>query len=568
MKNSHRGFGGGVLLAAGLLLLASCNRGAVDPFPGVAFSIESVDAEGRVIVDRAPEYDFGAVFAGQRVSRTMRVHNEGRVPLALEALSVSGGDAALVTFEPDEDVGVFRIAFNPASEVVIAPGAVREIELIYAPAELPAETSSLDHQLQLTLTVRGPGPEAATAEITLKGRTVKEGLRWRVDNLDRCTERNDLGVCLDPYFDFGIVRPNTGPVTREVTFENSGPESVELTELRFNANQGTFTIQVEEGADPTRLTIPGRAEGTQEPGVATLTVAGEPVLPGPAGSMLIARVDGTSKKLGIQARVVGAYGPHLDTVPGRSLDFGPVAHFPESPEPVFQERRLVLRNIGASNAGDAADNLHLGTLQTDGTRAAPYFEVVAGEGTAEGEFSARLEGSLPEEGLSTRAGERSALALVRFTPASVGTKRAVLRIFSNDPTAPVYELSLAAEAVVLPPCQGSLEPMSIDFGSVTPGTFSDGMITFTNLGTSEDEVCLVSDIRFSAETAPIFRLPEYPAGLPNVSRVPAGGTLKVVLRVGGEASNGGPERVTGALELSISSPTEPILRGTLAATLP
>ena len=153
----------------GLALLCACINDPNISVPAASASIEWVDQEGRVVHGRDASYDFGSVFMGRSSSRTMVIHNTGRSGLVLESLTVSGGNADLVGFSADESRRTFRIPFERAE---LPPGTTREFELVYAPPVDNAVVGLTEHEIELTLHLRGtPAPES-TATITLRGRAI------------------------------------------------------------------------------------------------------------------------------------------------------------------------------------------------------------------------------------------------------------------------------------------------------------------------------------------------------------------------------------------------------------
>ncbi len=90
---------------------------------------------------------------------------------------------------------------------------------------------------------------------------------------------------------------------------------------------------------------------------------------------------------------------------------------------------------------------------------------------------------------------------VQFSPPDPGSRRAVMRITSNDPEHPLVEVALIGEAETPPKPKISLSPTSLDFGTVGVGNLAFSQFVILNDGEAE---LVVSSLRLTGPDASQF----------------------------------------------------------------
>ena len=187
-------------------------------------------------------------------------------------------------------------------------------------------------------------------------------------------------------------------------------------------------------------------------------------------------------------------GPDIQVLPSPVLNFGKTAYFSNANPPYSVTRRLTVMNVGTMPPnGNPDGNLRLGQVSPAGAPGQiPFISVKPlNATTAADEITVGIPPTYqPNVGLEARAGKNTADLQIKLTPKSVGRKEAELTIYSNDPDEPETKILITSDAVMMPPCNFSVSPAKVSFGLVTPGTFKEVPVTFTNNGTGAGDVCL------------------------------------------------------------------------------
>src|SRR5690606_33630855 len=122
-------------------------------------------------------------------------------------------------------------------------------------------------------------------------------------------------------------------------------------------------------------------------------------------------------------------------------------------------------NTGTDAPGTTEDNLRLEGKDANGNVVAKMPVLI--EDSPTGEFSLET----PPQGYTTTGIQAlSAVDLrVKFNPTSPGIKTAKVIVYSNDPDQPETEVTITAEARVMPPCDYEIVPNHLRFGIVPSG---------------------------------------------------------------------------------------------------
>lgn len=458
--------------------------------------------------------------------------------------------------ESPQGPGVFTLlADSPSGDVTLMPGETRAVTVTFSPPLVGDYTGELPVQLH---------EACAEQRVALVGSGVEQSPWWTPATVD-----------------FGYVPPGSS-VEREVTFFNPSLRALTVTDLAcFEGSVPSTRYSVPDG---TTLTIPAATRDASDalvPGTATLRLRFTSDVLGVKAGVLRGTVDGQAVALAL--RGIGG-GPNLVASPLR-IEVGRVAYFAAANPPAYAERRVVVQNDGPPLAfPDAKWNLKLGTPDATGVPQKPYWQVTAMNANTTvdelcvGAFDAATQTCLDDldpadypAAVGVLAGSSLSLPL-RVTPQSLGVKSWQVTLFSNDLDQPATTLTVTAEAVVLPPCNASVSPVSLPFGVVTPGRPSTRSFRVTNHGTQASEVCLVDNVTLVPETGrptgtpPVFSTPDL---TPGVHELGPGESLDVNVLAAPEGPwpTAAPTSVTGRLSLTLSNPVSPAVDVTLSADI-
>lgn len=435
--------------------------------------------------------DFGVVPLNRHSSATLHLVNGSQLPQTPTFGAVQGDDATF--FAP-----------SGAAPETIAAGVAADVPFIFTPsAERP-------YRAQVLLRRSNTCPEARTV---LTGSGSNDTIEWYPKLLD-----------------FGRVPPGE-TVARSVTFTNRSSVPATLSALTVNgawfagANLTNRTLGPHDSVS-VELTCRATAIG-QHLGELTLNVDTDPV-----------------HALRVPLTCIGG-GPRIRLTPTPSIEFGLVPLVQGAPLP--STRRLAIQNVGTVPSGpdDTSSNLFLGQ------NGKPPFVFIepANTQTQARDFQVSLLSWDTVKGLPATPGKNTVDLDVHFTPSSVGTKRATLKVYSNDAITPVATVALNADVIQEKLCTLAIEPGSVSFGDLPSGAVLTRTVNLTN---TSDNNCLLSGIELAPGSDPVF----HPVGAANLLVVArTTGSLNVQVTVP-PGSNEGDE-LTGFLRFSLNSGSTP-----------
>jgi hypothetical protein len=399
-----------------------------------ALRLELTGRAIRAECDVPTRLDFGSAARGDSIALTETLKN----PLPIERSLRIGA------LQSSQNSNAFALsADSPRGEVVLAPAQERVLTFVFSPSEVRDYTATIgirrDDQC----------PEVMT-------RLVGSGV--------------DSVLSMAPAtLDFGYVQPGV-TVTQELTFTNRGFKPVQLSGLGTREGSAPSTVYQVVAANPgdaTRLTVPSAARdpATEDiiPGVAKVTLSFRPTVLGPRNGTLVFMTDVRGQSsVSVTLRGFGG-GPDIEVLPQQTLDFGPIAFTPGSPQPTT--RMLQVRNVGTSPLPpDPRGNLRLGVAGVG----RPYFTVTPKNAESEldeicvGLFDVQT-GTCTNDLPSTGPGAYNpSIGLVASGPAATldipvriqpkntrvnpttGTKAWEITLFSNDPDEPEVRITVTA----------------------------------------------------------------------------------------------------------------------------
>ena len=382
---------------AGLRIISNDpDNGTFDvPLTGTGTEPEiSVSAGSLVFGDQS-------ITAGGAV-QSLTITNDGNADLSISSVTVSG-----------LDVGEFAITAD-SGETVLAPAAVRTLEIAFDPTSLGAKTA--------ILTIVSDDGDEPTTEIGLSGTGTAAEVTLSPTAVD--------------FGDQSIVGGASSPRTVELT--NDGVVDLVITSVSLvGTDVGDFAIDSDDGATPL-------GTGAKR----TVTVVFDPSSVGLKSAALRFQFDdGASVEVG-----VGGTGttPDLAVSPA-PFDFGGWSITASTPA----EQTFTL-----TNQGDA--NLSITSVRITGLDAT---ELTITDDSGEAIL-------LPGE---TRTVD------VAFSPDTAGAKAAVLRVASDDPDAPTFDVAISGSGTEP---EITIAPLLIDFGEqdVDGGASSAQAVSITNDG--------------------------------------------------------------------------------------
>ena len=396
--------------------------------------------------------------------------------------------------------------------------------------------------------------------------------------------------------DFGYAPPGT-TVNGEITFTNLSLRPAKLTML--TTREGTnpsnvFKVIETDSADLTAITIPpGARDATTmlgiAPGVAKVKLTFKPLVLGPrAGQLTAVSPFASQPTINVNLRGVGG-GPHLDARPSPILNFGRIAYFAAASPSSFANRNLTVQNVGTRpTPADPRANLKLGRPDGSGGFARPYWEVTPAAGstideicvgvfdtttmTCSNDLPATGAGRYdPVQGLEA-GGATSILNIpIRITPNGLGMRQFQLKLFSNDPSAPITTITVTANSVMLPACDVEITPIALAFGIVSPPAIRDLGFTVRNRLTGPTDVCLLSNLQLLPEVGTPTGMPavfSLPGGPINELDLQPGETKQVMVRAWPQGQLPPvPAQVVGKVSFNLANPVLPLAEVALTATI-
>ncbi len=460
--------------------------------------------------------DFGKVALGAHGARTVTFRNPGGTASQAFVGDPESANGDHLTFKVGEG--------SPKGNFEIGPGGSQDITVEFRPTELRA--------YEATVALRASG-HCGPGQVTLKGEGVDEVLEWTPDSLN-----------------FGYIAPSTEAI-KIVTFTNRGGSDVELYEVATTA-PADFGYKVENGDAPGKFVVP--ANTSRE-----MKVVCKPSQLGPRAGTLRFRTPITKQPMGQISLTCFGGGPDIRVLPNGTLNFGRTAFFQSSNPPYAVTRKITVMNVGAIPPNmDPNGNLKLGRFSPEGEPGqVPYMALVPLNGnTQQSEFSIGIPPTYnPATGIVATAGQNAIDLTLTLTPKSLGQKEAELLIYSNDPDTPEYRLLVTATVEEVPPCKYTVSPQQVSFGLVTPGTQKEVPVTFTNIGTLPNEICLISGVDLAPGTDMAYSMPNGPV---ESRELQPGQSFQALVRVApqGQVPNA-VVNLTGNLRYFASSPTAP-----------
>ncbi|MDX2009323.1 MAG: hypothetical protein SFW67_03985 [Myxococcaceae bacterium] len=492
-----------------------------------------------ITCDVPPHFDFGAVSRGDTFELALSLKNPTSV----------SRQARIGELRSASEDSVFTLTSDsPRGDFTLAPGSERTVRFVFAPTQVRHSTATIALQL---------GDECPDVTARLVGTGVDSVL----------TSSQPEGL------DFGYVEPGV-LVTTRLTFFNRSFKPVELRNLV--ATEGTnlssvYRVTAASPGDVTRLTVPAgsRDPATDDllPGAASVTLSFQPRVVGPQNATLVADTDLSAQPaLSVPLRAVGG-GPAIEVVPWQILNVGRIEFFPGVG--AAATGTLTVRNVGTAPAvPDSRANLRLGARGAG----PPYWTVTpkneesALDEICVGAFDALSRTCLndlpagsrydPAVGLSTAGADLEIPLRVQPKNLSVnsvsGDKAWEVVIFSNDPGLPELRTTVTARPVSVPPCEYTVTPQSLDFGTVSglsPRSLSFQLCNVAPL-TATANTCLVSNPIIEAGSSPVFSLPFGSGGRRELRPQQC---ERIHVRVLPMALPATPTTVTGRVAFSISS---------------
>lgn len=460
--------------------------------------------------------DFGKVANGNTAQQVVTFRNTA----VIESQAFVGD----ITSTTGDHQAFGIAASSPKGTFTIAAGGEQPVTFEFKPTETRAYAASIRLKA---------GGSCGEKDVQLIGSGTEDVLEWNPTSLD-----------------FNYVSPGQESI-RQVTFINHTSSPVELFNIG-STMPGDFAMKAEQGTDPSKFLVPANGE-------AKMNVMCKPTSLGQRNATLNFQTPITKQPQGSIALACFGGGPEIQVSPAGTLNFGKTAFFSNANPPYSVTRRITVMNVGSTPPnGNPDGNLRLGKLSSTGVPGQlPFIALKAlNATTAIDEITIGIPPSYkPDVGLEAAIGKNVVDLTVTFTPKSLGQKQAELTIYSNDPDEPETKILITSDAVAMPPCNYTVTPAQVNFGLVTPGTFKEVPVTFTNLGTDPNDVCLISGVDLAPGTDPSYKMPD---GAIASKELQPGESFQALVRV--EPQGTVPNAVvnlTGNLVYYASSPSKP-----------
>lgn len=455
------------------------------------------------------ELDFGPVPVGETFSLNIPLRNPGSFEAQGFVGNFSGPDAA-------------SFGAMPSGAVKVGAGETSQVKITFKPTEQRDYTA--------TIRVKGVG-ECPEGEVVVKGSGTTDVLSWTPPEIDY------------RYVSLFVEAPGY------VTFTNRSNVPITLTEV-VTSKPTDFAYKPPMGnPSPTTFTVAGG-------GQSKLMVVCRPSSLGQKTATLTFKTGLSRPAMGtVNLKCFGG-GPQIKVTPRPALSFGKVGYFPGQTVPVV--RRISIANVGTqANPPDVLANLHLGQVTGAGVGQPPLVKLDKfNSNTASDEFQiGNPVGYDSAKGIEAIAGRNVIDLPIKLIPKSLGLKEAELTIYSNDPVEPAIVVKLQADAQQLPPCTVSVTPGQLNFGLVTPPTFTELPVTIKNTSQMAGEICHISSLDLSPGTDSAYSIVGGPIATKELQPQES---MNVVVRVSPQgAVPTGIVSLTGALVFNVSSATMP-----------
>lgn len=477
------------------------------------------------------ELDFGALPLGAHATQSIDLRNDGESPVSVTAGGVTGAP-----------VGIFDTAgIDNSGLLTVHPGEAPTLDVTFQPTDEGDFTGNISIKR---------GESCPQRTVVVKGRGVTNCITWKAEPSVDMTYQ---------LLHFGAVPPGSaGP--GKITFFNACSVDASLDTL--HTTEPVFVVTAPQ-TDLVPLPAATRAaSGDWSPGTGVTELDFRPTVLGSKEGTFLANTSLVSQPgVAVQLRGFGG-GPVINVQPTPTLAVGRIGYVVGAPEPLSVTRTVRIANVGnRPTPADPLINLHLGV---PGVAGGPYYEVTAingdrdelcvGEVDAAGQCTDTITAPLYDDAVGIEATPAAAINLpVRVTPHSAGVKEWDLVIHSNDVANPEVHVRITAEAIEAPPCNYSITPTTVAFGTMVQGQSKDLSFTLTNLGSQATEICYFNGVGLTAGSDAAFTLPGNPV---DVELAP-GASQAITVRASPSTAGTGVQSISGVVEMSVSSTVTP-----------
>jgi hypothetical protein len=395
--------------------------------------------------------EFGNVLIGSSAVLTVQVKNNLAVPVDVTTPLGADGKPEIVNqgglgrFEMLSPVSVAGSIIPPNADgtpKLLPPGESVMIDLRYTP-----DQGQEGREERAKWTLSNCTNPLCELDVTLKG-----------------TGTNTAIQCTPPSIEYGDVNPNT-VVTKTTTCRNTATEVVTITSVEL-APGTAREYEVEPYRGPASLAPEQTFEVSARfsPTLATVNA-------NPTGSIVIEGRNPNANRDLDPARVTltgSAGGPDIAVTPAM-LNFGQIAIGTSG------RRRILIENTGYNPL---------------------VVESIDGDGARTNQFSVNRMSFSIDPG-------QSEIVEVVFTPVAAGASQSQVIITSNDADEAELRVDIRGEGVNLPPCQYTLQPLTVNFGIVQVQRSTTQGVRIQNIGNND---CLINDIEVAIGSDQVFGL--------------------------------------------------------------
>jgi len=490
--------------------------------------------------------DYGDVFLGASLSKTVTISNVGTANLDVTSIGLGAGSSL-----------DFEVTSGPSLPVSVVPGANVSVQVTYSPIDEDADSGTLviesndTDEAVVTVSLSGNGVPEPVPEIDVSPMSLDYGDVFIGSDLAIAVTIKNIGTA-----DLDVTSIALGAATSADFAITSGPASitlvpganvtVQVTYSAFDEGTDSGTLEIEsDDADEPVVIVSLSGNGVPEPvpeiDVTPMALDYGDVFIGSSSSFSVTIANIGNADLDVTSIGLGA-GSSLDfevtsgltsivLVPGANttvqVTYSPSEEDADSGTLVIDsddaDEPVVTVSLFGNGVPVPVPEIDVNPMSLD------YGDVFTGSssslsvtitniGTADLDVTNIALGVGTSADFAIAPGPASIVLVpganvtveVTYSPSDVDADSGTLVIDSNDTDEPVVTVSLIGNGVPVPVAEIDVSPMSLDYGDVFIGSSSSLSVTIANIGSADLDV---TSIALGAGTSGDFAITSGPASI-------------------------------------------------------